>query len=79
MAVTLTRGQHVLFPPPQLTDEAGQRVPGLVTIAESSGGQVVSMAVAADGSAMFTAVAPGTVFASWECGGLAVIEEITVT
>lgn len=80
MAITLKDNQVATYPAPSESDSKGFPVTGdTVTIAEDSGGAVVSMTQNPDGSVAFTAVAPGAAQISWTDGTLSFADTINVT
>ena len=80
MAVTMLDTDQATYPAPAEADSLGFPVTGdTITIAESSGGTVVSMTQPGDGTVVFAAVAPGTVQVSWTDGALSFTDTIDVT
>ena len=80
MAVTMADTDQATYPAPSEADSKGFPVTGdVITIAESSGGAVVTLTQNPDGSATFAAVAPGSAQVSWTDGTLSFIDTLTVT
>ena len=79
MAVTIKDTQVATYPAASEADSKGFPVVDPVTIAEDSGGTVVALTQNADGSAAFSAVAPGTAQVSWTDGTLVFADTINVT
>lgn len=78
MAVTIKDTQVATYPAASEADSKGFPVSGAVTVAEDSGGTVVALAQDPDGSAAFTAVAPGTAQVSWTDGVLVFADTVNV-
>jgi hypothetical protein len=80
MAVTMKDTDQATYPAASEADSKGFPVTGdVIAIAEDSGGAVVALTQNADGSSVFSAVAPGTAQVSWTDGVLSFADTINVT
>lgn len=79
MAVTITDTQVATYPAAEADDSKGFPVSDTITVSEDSGGAVVALVSNPDGTAVFSAVAPGAAQVSWTDGTISFADTINVT
>jgi hypothetical protein len=79
MAVTIKDSQIATYPAPEADDSKGFAVSDTITVSEDSSGAVVSLVSNPDGTAAFTAVAPGAAQVTWTDGTISFSDTINVT